>query len=511
LSAGRAADWTRVEAWLSRPARPYERVLGWALSLTVFTGVVAFLGGPIEGDAAESVYSTWAVQHGDFACAYAPIAHLHIPFFVTPFAFVAPLYPVLTGAIAAIFRVGHATPFPSLASLGPGCHHAIVAMFNWSATASAIIHTIDLAYVAWPFVVFAALYLLRSTNRRGTRWEPATLVALSLVPPAMMCVLDSFHPQDLVAMGLALASIGGFLRGRLAVCGLAMGLALATQQFSLLALIPLLVVARPPQRLRIVAWTVGATALVDVPILIATGGRALGTEVFGSSRLTLFGTPAVASTGGTVVSALGLHGLALAVLVRVGPLLAAWAFSALYARRRRVSSSDAAEVLAMVAVSLGLRLVFEENLFGYYFMALAVAVVVSDAVRGRLRVAVVWWLALTTIAFPPIPWGLYSNWTGFGNRFHADLPTVEITIALVAALWCLWRRRLEWYLPLGIVLAVLAGYPTMWGLKASASVLPGWAWQLILVPPGLALAIGPLLRPSTASPPVDEALAPNPT
>ena len=82
----------RLEAWLDRPVRPFEQALGWMFSISVFIGVVAFLGGPIEGDASESVYSTWAVQHGAFACAYAPIAHLHIPFFVTPFAFVAPLY-----------------------------------------------------------------------------------------------------------------------------------------------------------------------------------------------------------------------------------------------------------------------------------------------------------------------------------------------------------------------------------------------------------------------------------
>ena len=465
------------------------------ISISVFIGVVAFLGGPIEGDASESVYSTWAVQHGAFACMYAPIAHLHIPFFVTPFAYVAPLYPLLTGAIAAIFRIGHMTPFPSKVALGPDCSHAISSMFNWSANSSAIVHTIDLAYVAWPVVVVGALYLIRSTDRRGTRWEPAALVALALVPPALMCILDSFHPQDLMALGLALASIGGFVRGRWSICGVAMGLALATQQFSLLVLIPLLVIARPPARIRIVGWTILAAMLVDLPVLIATSGRALGTELFGSSRLTLFGTPEVASAGGTVVSALGLHGVVLAILVRLCPLASSWALSALYIRRHHVSSADAATIVTMVSVSLGLRLVFEENLFGYYFMALAITLVFSDAVRGRLRFAVLGWLALTTIAFPTIPWGFFSNWTGFGNRFHAELPTVEIAIAVIAALACLRRRRLPWYLPLGIVLAIVAGYPAMWGLKASSSVLPGWAWQLILVPSGLALAVAPLARP----------------
>ena len=54
-------------------------------------------------------------------------------------------------------------------------------------------------------------------------------------------------------------------------------------------------------------------------------------------------------------------------------------------------------LISLVATSLALRLVFEQNIFGYYFMALCVTLVLLDVISGRIRGELVAWLALITL------------------------------------------------------------------------------------------------------------------
>jgi hypothetical protein len=55
-------------------------------------------------------------------------------------------------------------------------------------------------------------------------------------------------------------------------------------------------------------------------------------------------------------------------------------------------------LISLVAVSLSLRLVFEDNLFSYYFVALAVVLVV-DVVHGHIRQTAVTWLAMLSLVY----------------------------------------------------------------------------------------------------------------
>ena len=72
-------------------------------------------------------------------------------------------------------------------------------------------------------------------------------------------------------------------------------------------------------------------------------------------------------------------------------------------------------LIALVSVSLGLRLVFEENLITYYFMALMVALVLLEVTSGSVRRTVVAWLAAFTVVICRISeapfgtnrWGVY--------------------------------------------------------------------------------------------------------
>ena len=50
-----------VKSWLERPLPRISSVTGWVVATVVFLGVTAWIGGPVEGDAALSVFSTWAI------------------------------------------------------------------------------------------------------------------------------------------------------------------------------------------------------------------------------------------------------------------------------------------------------------------------------------------------------------------------------------------------------------------------------------------------------------------
>ena len=50
-----------------------------------------------------------------------------------------------------------------------------------------------------------AIAMLRTSGRGRCRWEPAALIVLAGISPVWTPLLDEYHPQDLVAVGLVLA------------------------------------------------------------------------------------------------------------------------------------------------------------------------------------------------------------------------------------------------------------------------------------------------------------------
>ncbi len=127
--------------------------------------------------------------------------------------------------------------------------------------------------------------------------------------------------------------------------------------------------------------------------------------------------------GGTVLWNTGLRGPALVFCARILPILVSMAI-ALWAYRRLGSGAlEPIPLISLLATSLSLRLVFEEGLFGYKFVALAVMLILLAIVRGRIRGGLVAWLALATLAFNPIPAG-YPSMRGHGAT--------------------MWRRRFPW-------------------------------------------------------------------
>ncbi|MHB1568612.1 MAG: hypothetical protein ACYC0H_05355, partial [Solirubrobacteraceae bacterium] len=347
----------------------------------VFLSVAVALGGPTEGDSAEVVYGTWAVAHGRLECVY-PAVTQHMNFVLAnPFALAAPAYPLLSGVLAYLLRLGHAVPFPSSATLGAGCSHGVTAMYHWSAASGVILPTVRLGYLSWAVLLAGVVCLVRASSRRGTGWEVIAGFLVAVAPPVVMCLTYFFHPQDLLAMGLALLATGSFVRGRLALSGVLIGCAVLAQQFAVLAAVALLILAGRRGGRRLLAGAAVGVIAIDAPFVAVSGWRAVKTAVLGSSRVGLVS----GAHGGTVLFSTGLTGPLDFLVARVVPIVGA-AVLAWWAVRATGEDARApvSLVTAVVSGGLVLRLVFEVNLFGYYFMASVVGLVVLEVLRGQL-------------------------------------------------------------------------------------------------------------------------------
>lgn len=494
-----APSWQR---WLDRPQSGLICVSGWIISSAVFIGMVALFGGPTQGDASESLYATWAIAHGKLACAYAPVNSVpesKFLLFYQPHPAVPPLWPLISGAYAAITRIGHTVPFPSQHALGPNCVTGDYGMYKWGHFSAAIFPTIGVGYLSWFFLLAGTIALLRASGRGRTGWEAFGVVFVAVLPIVWEPVLNEYHPQDLVSLGLALAGTSCALRRKWVWAGVLVGLAVTSQQFALLVLAPLFVVAPGKQRWRFLVSSGAAVALVSLPFIATTSGRAM--------HAVLLGTGDSLTYGGTILWETGLRGGALTFCARILPIVVSMAIARWAYRRLGSGVLQPIPLVSLIATSLSLRLVFEEGLFGYKFMALAVMLVMLALIRGQIRGQLVAWLALATLAFNPIPKGLDINARLWGGHAAAALPLACIAVALALVAWDAAHRRIRWYLIAWLVIALCAflQWP-LWTLDAIRGRLPLWFWQLVLLPMGVVMAVSPLLssvRTTQPKPPID--------
>ncbi len=471
-------------AWLQRPLSPLEALAGWLIALAAFVGVVALFGGVTEGDAAVGIYSTWAIAHGQLACAYPPALYFHVPPIARPYTSITPFYPIFSGVLVALLRIGHQIAFPTTAQLGAHCANAYDAIYQWSVRSSAALRTMRVGYVSGAVLLAGVVAVLRSSRRPRSLAEPVTLLAVATTAPVVGCLLEFYHPQDLVAMGLSLLALAAALRERWVWAGVLVGLAITTHQFALLVAAPLFVAAPASRRW----WFAGATALagaaVDLPFLIATAGRAFRAVVIGSGF-----TP---SYGGTVLWELGLHGAPFFLATRVAPIAVALVLAWWVKARIGDRVLEPVMLVSLVGASVALRLVFEENLWGYYFMALAVMVILVESVRGRVRASVVAWLLTVLLAFDPLPAGFQTNSKIWVIYARLDLPKIAVGLAALYVVVSFTRRRFRWFWLAWTVFAAAAfvRYPVIDVLARHQ--WPTWLWQVLLVSSGLALVAWPL-------------------
>lgn len=471
-----------VRARLDRPLSPAWCVTGWLLSAILFVGLAALSGhgGPGTIDSSESIYTTWAVAHGQLACAYPSVTLPHEPL-------IAPVYPLYSGAVAAIAHIGQSAtvPFPSRAAMSPHCDTAIAAIRQWAfrSHSGAFGPTRWIAFSSWLVLMAGVITWLRAVGKGRCGWEPATLLALAALPPLWITVSFYFHPQDLVAMGLALAAMAAARRGHWLGAGVLVALAVLSQQYALLVAAPLLVVAPRERRGRFLVGTAGAAMVIVAPFLVAGSPGILRAIALGSGD--------TASVGGTMMWFLTHRGPSVVLFSRILPIALALAAAALVSRRLGPVALSPPALGSLVAFCLSLRLLFEQNFFVYYLVALVVALILADVVRGHVRGSLLAWVSSLTMVLC-----LGDNFLNVTSGLHGQdvLPPLVILTAIGLTVYGMVRGRRwpAWTRLLWSTVVVCA--VVTWPLKVNPVLLraPMWVWQALFVVTGAMLAAGPL-------------------
>ena len=406
--------------WLDRPRSQLWCVASWVVATGVFVGVTTLLGGLTELDALLSTYSSWSIAHGNVACAFPPGSSSEFPV-------AAPLYSLIAGGLAALFRVGHGISFPNQTALGHSCLHWLAPMTRWSHQTHALTPTLRFGYVGWFVLTAGIVTVMRASGRGRNGWEPAVLIAVACTPPVAMCLEYFFHPQDLLAMGLILLGVSCAQRNAWVWAGVLMGLAFASQQFAVLAAALLFVLVPAKRRLVFSLSAVVVFAAIVLPLMALSSGRAL--------RVALTGTGESGPLAHSIESNWHLTSSSANDVLRALPVIAVVVL-ALWARRHLSNAvMEPAVLLSLLATSMTFRLVFSGGLYGYYFMASAATIVLLDFVRRDFRPEVILWMGVVALVFSPL-------------RSGHD--------------------------------------PLTYGVQM-------WVWQLVLVPPTVALAVAPLV------------------
>jgi hypothetical protein len=400
-------DADRQAARFSQPVSTTRCVIGWLVATALFFGCASIWYSAGVLDANESIVPAVAIEHGVLRCAYPAADQSSVP----------PLYPLIAAGALAITRIGSSdvVEFPPTASgCGPTSSQALHRDYS---TRSLLL----LALLGWSFLLGGFVLLLRAAGRGRSRWEVFGACLIACTPAVFDTFIEYFHPEDLMAMGLILAALAAAIRSRWLAAGVCIGLACCAKQYSLLAVVPLLVTAPGRDRWRFLLAAVAVAAALVVPLSIAMGKGMV------DATLGVIATPKGTAT---LVGRLHLHGVALVAVSRVLPLGLAGAIAGWARSRLKSALCRPQPLVALIAVSLALRLVFEVNLYGYYFMATAVALITLDVVGGRLRVETIGWITVATAFFPPAfdPLVLVAE----RDSLAVELPLVLCGLALAA-------------------------------------------------------------------------------
>ncbi len=122
------------------------------------------------------------------------------------------------------------------------------------------------------------LYLARLASERGTGWvAQAAIVGICLLNPLTFEALETGHPEELLTAALAVGAVAVAARGHSARATLLLGLALASKQWAVIAVLPVLM-ALPARRLRAAAGALGIVTVLTVPGLLANPGDFFETQ-----------------------------------------------------------------------------------------------------------------------------------------------------------------------------------------------------------------------------------------
>jgi hypothetical protein len=253
-----------------------------------------------------------------------------------------------------------------------------------------------LGLAGWLVLALGALALLRATGSADLGRQAALLVFLAFLPAASSAIVQLFHPQDIVSLGLALGALAQTFRRRWVLAGVLFGAACLTKQFAVLVLLPALAVCPDGRsRLRLAGPAVAVFAVGLLPFLAAAPHATL-------ENLSGFSAGG-AVAGSTVVSLAGATGHVSSAVARDAPVLFA-VVACLWARRRwgtALETPTAGVALALACVAS--RLVFESVVFPYYLLATSVLIFLLDLMARRWPTRSLSWCGAAAffVAFRP--------------------------------------------------------------------------------------------------------------
>lgn len=244
-----------------------------------------------------------------------------------------------------------------------------------------------------------ALLAIALVRRSGTRdWLPWFLVpALAVMTPVSVAAVQAGHPEEALAAALSVGAVVAAGR-RAIVAGLLLGLALATKQWTVLAIGPALMAAPRGTRLKLVATALPVAAVFTLPLLAdpaafsRTAQNAAGSVAL-ASRMTLWFLvahpvhnplhlgPGMPSSLTTYRLDSWVTTISHPLIVLVSPVLTL----ALWRRRRQPG-----DPLALLALFFLLRCVLDPADNDYYHLPLVVSLLAYETVvRPARRVPVV--------------------------------------------------------------------------------------------------------------------------
>lgn len=323
------------------------------------------------------------------------------------------------------------TPFAALAYLGG--HASALSVYRWGTLPCVL------------GVAALALWLARLARARGSsRAGQWAIVLVALLNPLVSSAIALGHPEELMTASLVVAALVAALERRTVLAAVLLGLALACKQWSVVAVLPVILAAEQRARLRALLGALATAVLVSLP------PAALAPSSYVHDQLFLAGgirrSPSVWSwlwplapettrhvlVEGSDATVTG-HRLPLLVARLVHPLLIGvdLLVAAIVAARQRLPLRRD-QAFALLGLVLLLRCTLDTETMPYYHLTLLLDVLAWDALAG-LR------LPLRGLAGALLAWVLFDRLTPalIGGGASLLYGAITVALALLLARACL--------------------------------------------------------------------------
>lgn len=337
--------------------------------------------------------------------------------------------PQLVDAMYALLH-GHLTSvYPSDTTLTSPPGFLLLIPLLVDVTGGNLLAQPSLVLVGVSSAVFLAFTARRLVSSLAPWRHPATdrllIAGLLLGIPFTFGLTSTYHPQDLVAMGWVILAIDATIRHQSTRVGLTLGAAVLTRQWTLLAVVPLLL-STPAFAInlrRVVSVATALTVTMLTPFLVLDRAGLLHALAASVTAMGLYG----------VWDHLPVAESAAYSLARIAPLATCVPTAVVLRRRWTRFPPGPEQLVGACLLCLGYRMLFETDPMAYYYgpmsALLLLLAVASSARHQRL-------LALTGFALIEVLLAPQSSY----------LPHLAVPIAVAMEAVCLACCAFGWSL-----------------------------------------------------------------